>query len=131
MAHYLLILEAMIILIYIDITYGTSNYKYIQSSESDYSAYYHMDIVNNQILNLKNLPEETKKTIWETSPIQEEVLDHFPNMIAMQEIYNDRIEDNGAFKQAFFIHMKSLQDDYIAGQINEEEFKEQFLAPSF
>lgn len=128
MSNYMFILEVMVIVFYIDIKYGTSNYKYVKSSEADYSAYYYIDTVNNEILSLKNVPEQKKIEVWKSSPIQYEVLDHFPNMQAMHEIYNDRVEDNGIFKKDFLHYMQNLQDAYIAGEIDEEKFKKLFLA---
>jgi len=127
MYNFILILEIMIVILYIDIKYGTSNYKYIKSPKADYSAYYYIDVVNNEILSLKNVPEDMKIDVWKSSPIQYEVLDQFPNMQTMHEIYNDRVEDNGMFKKKFLDYMQNLQDSYIAGEINEEEFKELFL----
>ncbi|CAA6802716.1 MAG: Unknown protein [uncultured Sulfurovum sp.] len=130
MSNFIFILELVVIALFLDMAYDTSNQKYAKSPEADYTAYYYMDIVDNQILDLKNVAEEIKIDVWSASPIQQEVLEHFPNMIVMQEIYNDRVEDNGLFKKKFFDYMEKLQNSYIAGEINEEQFKILFLTPN-
>ena len=122
-------LESMIIIYYIDQNYGTTNYSYIKSDTSSYSSYSYIDVVDNQILNLKDAPENIKFDIWKNSSTPEEVLSFFPHMETMQEVYNDRVEDNGSFKALFFDYMQNLQFDYRAGDIDEVQFKNSFLEP--
>jgi len=122
-------LESMIIIYYIDQNYGTTNYSYIKSNTSSYSSYSYIDVVDNQILNLKDAPENIKFDIWKNSSTPEEVLSFFPHMETMQEVYNDRVEDNGSFKALFFDYMQNLQFDYRAGDIDEVQFKNSFLEP--
>ena len=133
MQYLIFILELIVIIFYVDVTYGTSSSSLIQldSMDTKYTAYYSEDITNSTILTLDNLPENLKLEIWKASPIQTEVLSYFPNMHLMQEVYNNRVEDNGIFKSNFLDYMEELQHQYIAGSINEEEFKELFLSPSF
>ena len=119
----------MIIIYYIDQNYGTTNYSYIKSDTSSYSSYSYIDVVDNQILNLKDAPENIKFDIWKNSSTPEEVLSFFPHMETMQEVYNDRVEDNGSFKALFFDYMQNLQFDYRAGDIDEVQFKNSFLEP--
>ncbi len=119
-----------VIAFYIDAVYDTSDSQLIIKEQETYSTYYSMDVIDNAILTLNDLPEETKIDIWKSSPIQEEVLESFPNMQRMQEIYEDRLVDNGKFKIAFLYYMKKLHNEYIAGEINADEFKELFLSPS-
>jgi len=123
------VLETMIIIYYIDHNYGTTNYTYIKSNTPNYASYSYIDVVDNQILDLKNAPENCKFTIWKDSPIPKEVLSYFPNMESMQEVYADRVEDNGSFKKLFFSYMEELQFDYRAGDIDEIQFKNHFLNP--
>jgi hypothetical protein len=123
------LLELFIIVYYIDQTYGTTNYTSIQSSNANYSSYSYIDVVDNQILNLKNAPENIKFDIWKNSNIPEEVLSYFPHMEIMQEVYNDRVEDNGSFKKIFFNYMQDLQFDYQSGDIDNLQFKNNFLSP--
>lgn len=127
MYHFIFIIEIILVIFYIDMKYGTSNSKYIQTSDADYSAYYYIDIVDNQILDLKKVPQEMKMDVWKSSPIQQEVLDYFPDMKAMHEVYNDRIEDDSAFKEKLLHKIEALQHAYIAGELNEKKFKESFL----
>ncbi|CAA6810753.1 MAG: Unknown protein [uncultured Sulfurovum sp.] len=133
MKYLIFILELIVIVFYVDVSYGTSNSSVMKldSTNTEYTAYYSEDITNNTILILDNLPENLKLDIWKASPIETEVLSYFPNMQLMQEVYNNRVEDNGLFKSNFLDYMEELQHQYIAGSISEEEFKELFLSPSF
>jgi hypothetical protein len=130
MQYAIFILELIVIVFYVDVVYDTSNSQHVIQSNENYSAYYSLDVVDNTILTLNNLSEDTKINIWQSSPIQLEVLKHFPNMQRMQDIYKDRVIDNGEFKENFFNYMQELQDAFIAGEINEEEFCKRFLSPS-
>lgn len=128
MYYFIFIIEIVLILFYIDMEYGTSTNKYTQKPNENYSAYYYIDVVDNEILNLKQVPPELQMEVWKASTIQHEVLSHFPNMHAMNEVYNDRIEDDGLFKAELLEKIQTLQDAYIAGELNEEQFKKAFLS---
>lgn len=119
-----------LIIYYIDKTYGTTNYTYGESPTTpSYTSYAYMDVVDNEILNLKDAPENIKLELWTSSPIPEEVLNYFPHMEIMQEVFNDRVEDNGTFKENFYAYMELLQFNYRAGDISELQFKKSFLNP--
>ena len=109
--------------------YLDSDFKFTSKHHEDYSAYYSFDVVDNEILTLSSAKEEEKIKIWKASSIKYEVLDSFPRMEEMIEIYRDRVVDDGLFKAKFENYMIELQDSYIRGNIDEEEFKKAFLNP--
>ena len=132
MQYLILILELFLIVLYIDSKYkNTTTFTYFHLEEQKYNSYYSLDLIQNKILTLENIKEEDKLEVWHESFIKDEVLEFFPNMEVMKEVYNDRVSDNGLFKQKLFEYMLELQDAYITGEIDEEEFKKAFSNPTF
>ena len=132
MKYLILLLESLIIVLYIDSKYKTTtSFTQVNKGNQQYSSYYSLDLINNKILTLERIEEKDKSKIWNESFIKEEVLNAFPNMEVMKEIYNDRVTDNGLFKKKFFDYMVELQDCYIGGEIDEVGFKKAFLNPTF
>jgi len=130
--YLILILESFLIVLYIDSKYkDTTTFTYFHLEEQKYNSYYSLDLIQNKILTLENIKEEDKLEVWHESFIKDEVLEFFPNMEVMKEVYNDRVSDNGLFKQKLFEYMLELQDAYITGEIDEEEFKKAFSNPTF
>jgi len=125
----LFLAEVIAILFYLDSEYQISNFKFTSKPHEDYSAYSSFDVVDNEILTLSNAKEEDKIKIWKASSIQYEVLDSFPRMEEMVEIYHDRVIDNGLFKSKFENYMIELQESYISGEIDADRFKQAFLNP--
>ena len=125
----LFLAEVIAILFYLDSEYHISEFKYTPMPHEDYSTYSSFDIVDNEILILSNAKEKDKIKIWKASSIQYEVLDSFPRMEEMIEIYRDRIVDDGLFKSKFENYMIELQESYISGEINADRFKQAFLNP--
>ena len=124
------LVEVIVILFYLNSEDKITDYKYIiPIPHEDYSAYYSIDVVDNQILTLSSVEEEKKIKIWRASPLQQEVLDYFPKIEEMREVYNDRVVDNGLFKAKFESYMLELYDCYIGGEISSDEFKKMFLNP--
>ena len=129
MQSIIFLVEVIVILFYLDTEYQITDYKYTPTSKEDYSAYYSIDIVDNQILTLSSVKEEEKMKIWRASPLQYEVLDYFPKIEMMREVYNDRVVDSGLFKIKFERYMFELYDAYIGGELSSDEFKKMFLNP--
>ena len=121
--------EVIAILFYLDSEYQISDLKYTPMPQEDYSTYYSFDVVDNEILTLSNAKEEEKFKIWKASSIQYEVLDYFPKLEEMKEIYRDRVVDDGLFKAKFENYMIELQESYISGEIDANGFKKAFLNP--
>ncbi len=121
--------EVIAILFYLDSEYQISDFKYTPMPHEDYSAYSSFDVVDNEILTLSNAKEEDKIKIWKASSIQYEVLDSFPRMEEMVEVYRDRVVDSGLFKSKFENYIVELQECYISGEIDADEFKQAFLNP--
>jgi len=130
--YLIIIIETALIALYIDFKNSNlSVYTYLSLEENYNSSHYQFDIIDNKILTLENVAEDQKIKVWKESFIKEEILDFFPNMEIMKEIYNDRVTDDGLFKERFLEYMIELQDSYIAGEIEEEGFKKAFSNPSF
>ena len=125
----LFLAEVIAILFYLDSEYQISDFKYTPMPHEDYSAYSSFDVVDNEILTLSNAKEEDKIKIWKASSIQYEVLDSFPRMEEMVEVYRDRVVDDGLFKSKFENYIVELQECYISGEIDADEFKQAFLNP--
>ena len=125
----LFLAEVIAILFYLDSEYQISDFKYTPMPHEDYSAYSSFDVVDNEILTLSNAKEEDKIKIWKASSIQYEVLDSFPRMEEMVEVYRDRVVDSGLFKSKFENYIVELQECYISGEIDADEFKQAFLNP--
>ena len=125
----LFLAEVITILFYLDSEYQISNFKFTPMPHEDYSAYSSFDVVDNEILTLSNAKEKDKIKIWKASSIQYEVLDSFPRMEEMIEIYRDRVVDDGLFKSKFENYMIELQESYISGEIDADRFKQAFLNP--
>ena len=125
----LFLAEVIAILFYLDSEYQISNFKFTPMPHEDYSAYSSFDVVDNEILTLSNAKEEDKIKIWKASSIQYEVLDSFPRMEEMVEVYRDRVVDSGLFKSKFENYIVELQECYISGEIDADEFKQAFLNP--
>ena len=121
--------EVIIVLFYLDTEYQISDFKYTPMPHEDYSPYYSFDVVDNEILTLSSAKEEEKIKIWKASSIQYEVLEYFPQLEEMREIYRDRVVDDGLFKTKFENYMVELHECYISGEINADEFKKAFLNP--
>ena len=121
--------EVIAILFYLDSEYQISDLKYTPMPHENYSKYSSFDVVDNKILTLSNAKEEEKLKIWKASSIQYEVLDYFPKLEEMKEIYRDRVVDDGLFKAKFENYMIELQESYISGEIDADEFKKAFLNP--
>ena len=121
--------EVIIVLFYLDSEYQISDLKFTSTPHENYSAYSSFDMVDNEILILSSAKEEDKIKIWKASSIQYEVLDSFPKLEEMKEIYRDRVVDDGLFKSKFENYMIELQECYISGEIDADEFKKAFLNP--
>ncbi len=123
------LIEVIVIMYYLDTEYKFSDYKYTPITHEKYSAYYSFDVVDNKILTLSLAKEEEKINIWKESSIQYEVLDYFPKIEEMKNVYHDRVVDNGLFKSKFENYMIELHERYISGEIDADEFKKAFLNP--
>ena len=129
MQFMIFLVEVIVVLFYLNTKYQISDYKYTPIPHENYSEYYSLDVVDNEILTLSNLKENEKIKIWKASPLQYEVLDYFPKIEIMKEVYNDRVVDNGLFKAKFESYMLELYDCYICGEVSADEFKKKFLNP--
>ena len=141
MKLFLFLLQVSLVLSYLKTQYNISfkdiihenmsidNTKVSHLNEPSYTSYYSEDILGDDILLLDNLSEKEKLAIWRNTSTKNEVLDSFPNMEMMRMVFNNKIEDNGKFKSYFLEYMEEQHLNYIAGEINSEEFKKSILNP--
>ena len=141
MKLFLFLLQISLVLSYLKTQYNISfkdimhenmsidNTKISHLNEPSYTSYYSEDILGDDILLLDNLSEKEKLAIWRNTSTKNEVLDSFPNMEMMRMVFNNKIEDNGKFKSYFLEYMEEQHLNYIAGEINSEEFKKSILNP--
>ena len=121
------LVEIILIFFWLEIDKLPSNQT--QEEQSQYSSYYSIDIVGDHILTLKNITQNEKLTIWKASALKDEMLSHFPNFNRMLDFFNNRVNDDGAFKKKFLEYMKDLHSEYITGNISKEEFKQGIINP--
>ncbi len=134
MIYFIILLESVLIMFWIDIEYDTSetyNTTMIINSQS-YSTnkYNALDIVGNNILIFDKIPDEEKLSIWLNSSLNDEMLTFSPNIHIMEEFFLDRVEDNGKFKNSFINYMRETHDEYIGTLITKEEFEEKISNPT-
>ena len=103
--YFIILLESVLIMFWIDIKYDTSetqNTTMIINSQSYATSKYNaLDVVGNDILIFDKISDEDKLAIWLNSPLNKEMLSYSPNMQIMEDFFNDRVEDNGKFKNSF------------------------------
>ena len=132
--YFIILLESVLIMFWIDIEYDTSetyNTTMILNAQSySTSKYNALDIVGNDILIFDNIPDEDKLSIWINSPLSKEMLTYSPNIQIMEDFFNDRVEDNGKFKNSFINYMNETHDEYVGTLITKEEFDEKISNPT-
>ncbi len=132
--YFIILLESVLIMFWIDIEYDTSatyNTTMIINSQSYATSKYNaLDVVGNDILIFDKISDDDKLAIWLNSPLNEEMLSYSPNMQIMEDFFNDRVEDNGKFKNSFINYMREAHDEYVGTLITKEEFDEKISNPT-
>ncbi len=134
MLYFIILLESILILFWMDIEYDTSetqNTTMIINSQSYSTRKYNaLDIVGNDILIFDKITDKEKLAIWLNSPLSKEMLTYSPNIQIMEDFFNDRVEDNGRFKNSFINYMREAHDEYVGTLITKEEFDEKISTPT-
>ncbi|MBU1667602.1 hypothetical protein KKC13_04230 [bacterium] len=94
----------------------------IEKSKSE--SYYDINLVGEKTLLLSELAEDEKKEIWNASSLKYEMIDFFPNFIKMSTFVNDRVIDNGLFKEKLLANIKNTEEQFIGGKITGQSAKE-------
>jgi hypothetical protein len=84
---------------------------------------YKLNSVGESILELNGLSEAQKMDAWRRSPIQDDMIDMFPNFQKMKDFINHRVVDDGEFKANMLKTIDELESAYIAGEIDSQIVK--------
>ncbi len=84
---------------------------------------YKLNSVGESILELNGLSEAQKMDAWRRSPIQDDMIDMFPNFQKMKDFINHRVVDDGEFKVNMLKTIDELESAYIAGEIDSQSVK--------
>lgn len=84
---------------------------------------YKLNSVGESILELNGLNEAQKMDAWRRSPIQDDMIDMFPNFQKMKDFINHRVVDDGEFKANMLKTIDELESAYIAGEIDSQSVK--------
>lgn len=84
---------------------------------------YKLNSVGESILELNGLSEAQKMDAWRRSPIQDDMIDMFPNFQKMKDFINHRVVDDGEFKANMLKTIDELESAYIAGEIDSQSVK--------
>jgi len=80
-----------------------------------------------ELLILNGVSENKKILMWQNSPIKKEIIEYFPNM---QKIYNEienRVVDDGEFKERLLEYIDYIQGEFLSGNITQQELKKSLL----
>lgn len=77
--------------------------------------YVSSNVANENILVLLKVKEERKEKIWSQSFLKDEMLKEFPKFQNMRELVEDRLIDNGKFKEELLEKIKVNENRFIAG----------------
>jgi len=134
MIQLIILLETILIMFWIDIEYDTSDSQsstmIVNSQSYSSSKYNSLDIVGNDILIFDKISDEKKLSIWINSSLKDEMLSYSPDIQVMSDFFNDRVEDNGKFKESFLTYMNEVHDEYVGTLITKEEFDEKISNPT-
>ena len=95
----------------VDVNYGFNEKKLVEGDMRNYK----LDSVGNNVLELSSLSLVEKKKLWKDSPLQDEMIALFPNFSDIKYFIENRIEDDGSFKEELLKHVESVQEEYIGG----------------
>jgi len=88
-----------------------------------------IDSMGNTILVLNNIEKDQKIILWQNSSLKDEMMREFPNISTMSKFINNRVIDNGEFKQKLIDYMENIQGQYLSGDITQEEFRKALENP--
>jgi len=121
-----------VILIFLFLEYDKlSSIHYFQKTpiEKSYYSNENIDSMGNTILVLNNIKKDQKIILWQNSSLKDEMMRDFPNIPIMSKFINNRVIDNGEFKQRLIEYMENIQGQYLSGDITQEEFREALENP--
>ena len=87
------------------------------------TSHYEVNQYGEEVLLLDKFNENEKKMVWEKSIFHEEMLDLFPQFEEMRVLIQERVEENGTFKERLLEHINRVENEYIAGQLDAKSAK--------
>jgi len=100
----------------IDVNHGFKEKAVIEGN-------YKLDSIGNEVLELSTLSLEEKKRLWNQSQLKEEMIDLFPDFSEIKYFIENRLEDDGSFKNELLTYVEQVQDNYIGGGLSSSKAK--------
>jgi len=124
------LIEVILIFLFLEFD-KLSSIHYFQKApiEKSYCSNENIDSVGNIILILNDISKEQKIIMWQNSSLKDEMMREFPNISTMSKFINNRVIDNGEFKQKLIDYMENIQGQYLSGDITQEEFRKALENP--
>jgi hypothetical protein len=119
-----------VVLIFFLVDMDSISFKDTPIENSQYTSYYVLDEIGDTHLVLNDLTTREKITIWQSSSLKDEMMEEFPNIFKMSQFINSRVEDNGTFKERLIEYMEYIHGQYLAGEIDQKEFKDAIEHPN-
>lgn len=96
----------------VDTSYSS---KKMSHAKEEYSQLYTVNMYGEMTLVLTGLSERKKIKIWKESLLLEEMLKLFPNFTDMKRVVENRLVDDGSFKDKLLEKIMNIEDRYIGG----------------
>jgi len=124
------LIEVILIFLFLEFD-KLSSIHYFQKApiEKSYCSNENIDSTGNIILILNDISKEQKIIMWQNSSLKNEMMREFPNISTMSKFINNRVIDNGEFKQKLIDYMENIQGQYLSGDITQEEFRKALENP--
>ena len=124
------LIEVILIFLFLEFD-KLSSIHYFQKApiEKSYCSNENIDSTGNIILILNDISKEQKIIMWQNSSLKNEMMREFPNISKMSKFINNRVIDNGEFKQKLIDYMENIQGQYLSGDITQEEFRKALENP--
>jgi hypothetical protein len=103
----------------VDVSYGFNEKTMIVGDIKNYK----LDSNGDRILELSTLSLEEKKKLWSESLLKEEMLKLFPNFSEIKYFIENRIQDDGSFKDELLVQVEQVQESYISGSLTGKKAK--------
>ena len=124
------LIEVILIFLFLEFD-KLSSIHYFQKApiKKSYYSNENIDSTGNTILVLNDISKEQKIIMWQNSSLKNEMMREFPNISTMSKFINNRVIDNGEFKQKLIDYMENIQGQYLSGDITQEEFRKALENP--
>jgi len=106
-----------------DLKRNDSMYSVYETVQKEDTGRYKRNSVGEPIVELNGLSESQKLDAWHRSPIQNEMVEMFPDFTKMKAFIAHRVVDDGEFKTNMLKTIDDLESAYIAGEIDSQSVK--------